>query len=48
MALTNVEATSYTSAHDIYKGVGKRHISTTKLVHLISLQQIENDIIKKR
>lgn len=50
LALANMEITNYTDAQtvSVYKGLGKLQISSTKLIHLIDLEQLETELYKIR
>jgi len=45
-----MEITNYTDAQtvSVYKGLGKLQISSTKLIHLIDLEQLETELYKIR
>lgn len=50
LVMATMDITNYTDAHTItiYKGEGKIKISSINLIHIINIQQIENELLKIR
>jgi len=50
LVTATTDITNYTDAHTItiYKGIGKLQISSIKLIHLINLSHLENELLQIR